>query len=208
MSQAIKLVLFDMDNVLYGYDRHSRAARLSEFSGGKVDDICREIWDNGFEHLGDSGTLSRAEYLQAFGNRIGYPLSLEEWLDARRFSTKPDAAMLEIVDRLRCTVEIAILTNNTELVTDHLDFLCPELRPLFGSKIYASARFKTAKPNTECFRRCLDEFGISPEATLFVDDLNENVVGARNAGLIAHHFTSPDRFLSELSRFGFQLEYL
>lgn len=206
MLQAIKLVLFDMDNVLCAYDRHSRAARLAEFSGGEADHIYREIWETGFEQLGDSGTLSRAEYLQAFGNRIGYSLSLDEWLEARRFSTKPDAAMLEIVDRLRRIVEVAILTNNTELVTDHLDFLCPELRPLFGSKIYASARFKTAKPDTDCFRRCLDELGISPEATLFVDDLNENVIGARNAGLFAHHFTSPDQFRSELSRFGFQLE--
>ena len=55
--------------------------------------------------------------------------------------------MLEVVRQLRNSVEIAILTNNTGLVADHIDFLCPELRPLFNRRIYTSAKFNSAKPD-------------------------------------------------------------
>ncbi|WP_249151515.1 HAD family phosphatase [Bradyrhizobium liaoningense] len=202
MAEKIELVLFDMDNVLCTYDAHARASRLAEFSGGTAADIYRAIWGSGFERLGDNGTLSRQEYLRAFGERIGHALSLADWLEARRVSMTPDPAMLEIAERLRGYVDVAVLTNNTELVVDHIDVLCPELRPLFGSRLYASARFRAAKPDVACYRRCLAALGARPEAVLFVDDLAENVAGAREAGLHGHHFRSVEGLQTELKRHG------
>ncbi|MGY8686013.1 HAD family phosphatase [Bradyrhizobium sp. UFLA05-153] len=202
MAEKIELILFDMDNVLCAYDRHARAARLAEISGNTAENIYQAIWESGFERLGDDGTLSRREYLSAFGERIGHPLSLAEWLDARRTSMTPDHAMLGVVSHLRRSIDAAVLTNNTELVVDHIDLLSPELRPLFGSRLYASARFRAAKPEVACYRRCLAELGVRPEAVLFIDDLAENVAGAREAGLHGHHFTSVGGFQAELKRYG------
>jgi putative hydrolase of the HAD superfamily len=102
--------------------------------------------------------------------------------------------MLGIADRLRMTVDIAVLTNNTTLVADHIDTLLPDLRPLFGSRIYTSAQFKTAKPDPRCYRLCLSELQVAPENVLFVDDLAANVAGAREAGLFAHHYNSVESF--------------
>jgi HAD superfamily hydrolase (TIGR01509 family) len=194
VSHKIECILFDMDNVLCRYDRSVRVARLSEISGKPADNIHRVIFESGFESLGDCGALAADEYLSGFGHRIDYPLTLAEWLDARRLASGADPAMLELVRRLRGSVEVAVLTNNPELVADHIDVLCPELRPLFGRHIYASARFKTAKPDVICYERCIAELRINPDAVLFVDDLPENVIGARAAGLHAHHFTSIDEF--------------
>ncbi|MBW7973998.1 HAD family phosphatase [Bradyrhizobium sp. BR 10289] len=191
-----------MDNVLCDYDRGKRVACLAELSGSTSAFIHEAIWGSGFELLGDSGTLDTADYLRGFGERIGYPLSLEEWVEARRRSMQADRAMLEIVRRLRETVDIAILTNNTTLVADHIDTLLPELRPLFGSKIYASARFKTAKPDPHCYRLCLSELQAEPKTVLFVDDLAANVAGARKAGLLAHHHSSVETFRQALSEYG------
>ncbi|WP_441239186.1 HAD family hydrolase [Bradyrhizobium sp. 930_D9_N1_4] len=183
-----------MDNVLCDYDRGKRVACLAELAGVDGDSVHKAIWESGFEHLGDSGALDAADYLRGFGERIGYPLSLDEWVEARRRAMQADCAMLEIARRLRETVDIAVLTNNTTLVADHIDTLLPELRPLFGSKIYASARFKTAKPDPRCYRLCLSELNVKPETVLFVDDLATNVAGAREAGLVGHHHTSVDVF--------------
>src|SRR5438067_6512058 len=160
-----------MDNVLCDYDRGKRVACLAELAGATSDVIHKAIWDSGFELLGDSGTLDAADYLRGFGKRIGYPLSLDEWVEARRRSMQVDRAMLEIAGSLRKTVDIAVLTNNTTLVADHIDTLLPDLRPLFGSKIYTSTQFKTAKPDPRCYRLCLSELQAAPETVLFVDDL-------------------------------------
>jgi putative hydrolase of the HAD superfamily len=200
VTDEIKLVLFDMDNVLCDYDRGKRVAHLAELAGATRESVYKAIWETGFEPLGDSGALDPTDYLRGFGQRIGYPLSLEEWVEARRRSMKADRAMLEIADRLRETVDIAVLTNNTTLVADHIDTLLPELRPLFGPKIYTSAQFKAAKPDPRCYRLCLSELQAAPTTVLFVDDLAANVTGAREAGLFAHHHTSVQAFKQALSR--------
>ena len=202
VTGQIKLVLFDMDNVLCEYDRAKRVAWLAKVAGTTSESVHKAIWDSGFELLGDSGTLDAADYLRGFGERIGYPLTLDEWIEARRRSMQADHAMLEIAGRLRQTVDIVVLTNNTTLVTDHIAALLPELPPLFGSRIYASARFKTAKPDPRCFRLCLSELDVKPESVLFVDDLMANVAGAREAGLFAHHHTSVEAFRRALSEHG------
>jgi putative hydrolase of the HAD superfamily len=201
MVEKIDFILFDMDNVLCRYDRWARAARLAEISGNTKDEIHRAIWESGFERSGDDGTLTSAQYLQGFGRRIGYPLTLDEWLDARRASTEPDHDMLDVVRQLRASVEIAVLTNNSELVADHIDVLCPDLRPLFEQRIYASARFGAAKPDVACYQRCLAELRVRPETVLFVDDLAENVMGAKSAGLHAHHFISVEAFRKSLGNY-------
>ena len=202
MTDQIKLVLFDMDNVLCDYDRGKRVACLAELAGTSSDAVYKAIWETGFELLGDSGALDTSDYLRGFGERIGYPLSLDEWVEARRRSMTADRAMLEIAGRLRETVDIAVLTNNTTLVADHIETLLPELRPLFGSRIYTSAQFKAAKPDPLCYRLCLSKLQATPQTVLFVDDLPENVAGAREAGLFAHRHTSVQAFRQALSEHG------
>lgn len=202
MTDKIELVLFDMDNVLCNYDRGKRVAYLAGLAGTSSERVHKAIWESGFEYLGDSGALDAADYLRGFGERIGYPLSLDEWVEARRRSMKADLAMLEMVGGLRGSVEIAVLTNNATLVADHIDTLLPELRPLFGSKIYTSAQFKAAKPDPQCYRLCVAELQLKPETVLFVDDLAANVAGAREAGLFAHHHTSLAALNQALSGYG------
>ena len=202
VTDPIKLVLFDMDNVLCQYDRTKRVARLAELAGSASEFVHAAIWDSGFEALGDCGALDAADYLRGFGERIFYPLSLDEWVEARRRAMQANDAMLEIAAGFRKTVDIAVLTNNTTLVADHIDTLLPELRPLFGSRIYASAQFKTAKPDPRCYRLCLSELQVAPETVLFIDDLAQNCAGAREAGLLAHHHTTPEALRQALSKHG------
>jgi len=202
VTDAIKLVLFDMDNVLCQYDRAKRVAHLAELAGSTSEFVHAAIWESGFEALGDCGALDAADYLRGFGERIAYPLSLDEWVEARRRSMRANNAVLDMAASLRETVDIAVLTNNTTLVADHIDTLLPELRPLFGSRIYASARFKTAKPDPRCYRLCLSELQVAPETALFIDDLAQNVAGAKEAGLLAHHHTTPEALRQALMKYG------
>jgi putative hydrolase of the HAD superfamily len=115
---------------------------------------------------------------------------------------RADHAMLELARQLSDKVDIAVLTNNTTLVGEHIDTLLPELRPLFGSQIFSSAQFKAAKPDPQCYRRCLSALGMKAATALFVDDLPADVAGAREAGLFAHCHTSVEAFRQALSGHG------
>ncbi len=185
------VVLFDMDDVLCTYRRPIRAAYLARLANTTTEAVMQAVFGSGFEALSDAGFLDTAAYLRGFGERIGYSLTQQEWLDARRAAMVPRPEVLEIVRQVSGRARVAVLTNNPALVSDHIDELFPELPPLFGPHVYTSAGFRAVKPSPQCYRRCLAALGAKPTEVLFVDDLYENVAGATAAGLHAVRYRSP-----------------
>jgi putative hydrolase of the HAD superfamily len=189
-----------MDDVLCDYSRDARVAHLASVADCSTEHIYASVFHSGFEAEGDAGTMDTAAYLEEFGRRIGYELSLDEWVEARRAGTRARGDVLDMVRRL--TVRSAVLTNNSMLVIDHIDRILPELPGVFGGRLFASAGFKAAKPDAACFHRCLDALGALPEETVFFDDLQENVDGAIRAGLRAHQYVSPELLSDTLRGYG------
>src|SRR5690606_11098017 len=58
------------------------------------------------------------------------------------------------------------------------------------------------KPDQEIYRLHAETFGLTPAATLFVDDSTANVEGARTAGWNAVLYTDPEVFRADLERYG------
>ncbi len=197
--QPPSLVLFDMDGVLCAYSIRARAGHLARLSGSTPQAVYDAIWASGLEARGDDGTLGAEAYLRGCGERIGYRLTLDDWLDARRTAMAARPEVLDLVRRVRARARVAVLTNNSTLIADHIARLLPELPPLFGTAIFASAGLRAVKPEAACYHRCLAALGVAPGDALFVDDHAENVAGAERAGLLAHHYISPQA-LAELLR--------
>ena len=198
----VSLVLFDMDNVLCRYDRAVRVAHLSRLCGRSPGEVEAAIWGSGFEALGDAGAIGAEDYLRGFGARLGCALTLEEWLAARKAAMAPAREVLDLVRAVRARARVAVLTNNSTIVRDRIDDFLPELRPLFGEAVFASAGFRLAKPDPEIYRRCLAALGTAPAETLFVDDLAENVAGAERAGLRGHRYTEVQPLAAVLAQHG------
>jgi HAD superfamily hydrolase (TIGR01509 family) len=194
----ISLVLFDLNGVIYRYDRAARIDFLSSVSGVPADDVRRAIWDSGFEDSGDAGVLDAPAYLRGFGACIGYDISEAEWVAVQQAAVTPIAATVALLSRIRSGVASAVLTNNNLLVRRHFATLYPEIAALVGNRAFVSAEFGARKPDPEAYRRCLVRLGLEPAAVLFVDDGRANVAGAKQAGLHAHHYTNPEDLASDL----------
>jgi glucose-1-phosphatase len=199
---TISAVIFDLDDVLCTYDRGAHISHIASLAGKTSEEVYEAIWGSGFDSEADAGLFDADDYLRGFKERIGYPLSRGEWLAGRKLTTVPNLGVLDLVSAIKRNTKIGLLTNNTSLVTDYLDDFLPALRPLFGSNIYASATLKAAKPSPESFLRCLSKLGIESERTLFVDDQESNVEGARNTGLHGHRYTSEKLLAEALTQYG------
>lgn len=200
--RKISLVLFDMHDVLCRYGRAARIADLSRLSGKPEDEIYTAIWESGFETDADSGRLDTETYLKGFGQRLGYPITLAEWLANRKLATVPMPESLKILEQVKAKTKVAVLTNNHILVREHLDVLFPQLFALCGENSYVSAQFGAAKPEAQAYLRCVAAAGAVPEETLFIDDSKTNVDGAIKAGLAGHLFTSAQRLSATLKTYG------
>jgi len=54
--------------------------------------------------------------------------------------------------------------------------------------VVLSCELGVVKPDRAIYERCLEEVGVDPGRTLFVDDLRENLVAAQALGLLTLHF--------------------
>jgi HAD superfamily hydrolase (TIGR01509 family) len=198
----IELVLFDLNGVLYQYDRAARIDALAAVSGLGADAIKAAVWDSGFEDSGDAGALDAAGYLHGFGATIGYDLSEADWVAALRAAIAPIPSALALLNRIRSTVACAVLTNNNLLVQKHFAAVYPEVAERVGNRAFVSAEFGTRKPDPDVYRACLARLGADPKAALFIDDNKANVDGAQSAGLSGYHSAGPDDLEVELRKQG------
>ena len=203
----ISLILFDLNGVLYRYDRAVRIGALASVCGVGPDAIEAAIWDSGFEDSGDAGALTADAYLRGFAARLGHPLlgralSEADWVAALRASISPIPVALALLARIRTGVTAGVLTNNNLLVLRHFQALYPAVAARVGKNACVSAEFGARKPDPDAYRGCLARLGVSPPATLFIDDSKANVAGAVAAGLAAHHTTGAEDLEAALQGFG------
>ena len=202
MNEPLHCVLFDLDGVLADYDRQARVTHLAALLGATSAAVHAAIYESGIEEAGDSGALDTDAYLAALGDRLGSPVPVHAWVEARRIATRARPDVLELAARLHGRVALGLLTNNGHLMAEALPNIVPELFPLFAGRAYAAARFGAAKPAAPAYLGCLAEIGATPARTLFIDDSLANVEGARAAGLHAHHFQDLARLRQTLLAFG------
>jgi putative hydrolase of the HAD superfamily len=185
----VSLLLLDLDGVLYDFAPERRLDHLAQLSARDPASIHAAIWGSDFERAAEAGAYtSGADYLRAFNERLGMELTLAQWIDARVAAMTPRPRMLATVESLRARIPVAVLTNNGMLVRETLPQLVPELWALLGERIHVTAEFCARKPDPRVFERVASAYGCRPETVLFVDDDEENVQGARLAGLQAYLF--------------------
>jgi glucose-1-phosphatase len=200
-----ELVIFDMDDVLCHYDLGRRLRHLASLADTTARDVRAAIWDSGFEELADAGGFADPDiYIAEFGQRLGYPITKSQWIEARRMAMIPKLDVLGLAAKISKQVHVAIYTNNGPLVKHHLSELFPEAAAIFSLK-FCSFEFGTKKPDPESFTRLTTVLGKKPEVCWFIDDKKSNVQGARLAGLRGHHFTQFDLLAAEAAQLGFEL---
>ncbi|WP_053096170.1 HAD family hydrolase [Frateuria defendens] len=188
----IRLVLFDLDDVLVDYSRETRVHHLAAALGCAPAAVHAAIYESGIETAADAGRLDAAAYLAALGDYLGRPVQAEDWVAARRAATRARPELVALAQALDARAGLGLLTNNGHLLTANLPRIVPELFPLFEGRAYASAQFQAAKPDLAVYLRCLEAIGAEPARTLFIDDNAANVEGARQAGLHGHRYTGLD----------------
>jgi len=65
-----------------------------------------------------------------------------------------------------------------------------------------SHRLGMAKPDAAIYRHAAEGLGVKPEEILFVDDREENIAGARAAGMVAIQYGEHGAFVAEMRQAG------
>lgn len=104
-----------------------------------------------------------------------------------------DERMLRLVDRVRAEGVVTALATNQQSYRGGFMLANLPYDEHFDHQFH-SFRVGLAKPDPAYFTHIVDTLGIAPEETVFVDDMEANVRGARRAGLRAVHFSGTDTY--------------
>lgn len=197
------LVIFDLDDTLIDFRREARLAALSGFAKLPAAHIHDAIWGSDFERAAECDAHASGEdYLRGFNSRIGARLTRAQWVAARAVAMRVRPRMLELLAAVRERTAVALLTNNGALLRESLPELVPEICALIPERLHASHEFGARKPEPEVFRRLLARYDVAPARALFIDDVDEFVMGAKAAGLAAIRYVDEAQVRAELVRLG------
>jgi HAD superfamily hydrolase (TIGR01509 family) len=201
-ARPFDLIVFDLDETLVDFVPARRLEYLANLTGLAPERIHASIWGSDFEHSAEQGAYASGDaYLAGFNEHLGFELTRDQWIAARRAAMRVRHDVLALATELRQHFELALLTNNGALLRESLPVLVPEICTLIH-RLHASCDFGARKPDPEVFTRLVRRYGIAPARALFIDDHQEFVVGARDAGLATIHFQSADQLRASLRAMG------
>ena len=138
-------------------------------------------------HDWQEGRISPGEWHKHLMRRLKLPLSYEEFRDAWNRVLDPEPILSEdLFVRLAARCRLALLSN-----TDPIHVACLEesfaLGRHFPVRIY-SCKVGASKPSPVIYGAALDALGVCAQEALYIDDVEEFVLAAKQVGLDAIQF--------------------
>jgi putative hydrolase of the HAD superfamily len=143
------------------------------------------------------GRISPAQFHERIRSLSAVPLT-DEAIDHAWNALLGDlpAERWNILEKAARTYRTFLLSNTNAI---HLPYYFGQIQKIYGTfgythlfeKTYFSFELGLRKPNAEIFKFVLEDAGIRPEETMFIDDFIENIDTARLMGFQTIHLKAP-----------------
>lgn len=180
----IRVVLFDLGNVLVNLGDSQRFAEIFQIDATKESDM----WDKWLRSPSvkafDKGQISLEAFASSLLKEVGSQQPIEDFITT--FTDWPiglfDGAH-ELLAKIPASYHRAVLSNTNDA---HWGRILDEMK-LSGCfhTYFASHQMGMVKPDEDIFDRVINELNVAPDSILFLDDNVLNVKSARKLGIVA-----------------------
>lgn len=189
---AIKNIIFDLGGVIINLDMPKTIQEFNLLSNMPFQDIYTQHSQTAIFDQFDKGHISEDDFFNFLLPFMTSKTDREKMLRAwnAMLLDFPEHRLDELL-KLKKQYRLFLLSNTNEThVTEFEKHLFEStgyknLEPFF-EKVYYSCRMGMRKPDPEIFLHVLNENGLTPEETLFIDDTQKHVNGALSCGIQAH----------------------
>lgn len=193
----IKNVVFDYGQVMIKYDPHYIVSRYIENTEDR-ELLERVVFDRIYHDRLDYAGITDEFAVSDIKRRLPERLheDAEKLYYAWIYNIPPIVGMAELVTEIKekFGVRVFLLSNISSHFVKHKDEM-PQL-PLFEKCIF-SCEYKVVKPDRRIYEILTSECDIKAEETLFIDDSEKNIKGARDFGLSGYVFDGDVQKLRE-----------
>ena len=202
----IKNIIFDLGGVIIDLDYYRTLQAFSNLGALEFDKVFTLSKQDHILDQYDTGKISSAEFRSALMQKLNITLSDAEFDSAwNAMLVGIPQARLDFLKNLKEKYKLILFSNTNAIHLKEVLNICKRQNGLnsFGNhfhKEYYSHILGRRKPDPEAFKTILLENNLNANETLFVDDLLQNILSAREVGLYALYFT-PDKTLADISKF-------
>ncbi len=199
---TINAVIFDIGNVLLTFDYTVAEKEILKHTCKEAPPPQKDLHPLRMEH--ETGLISRADFVQAVRNAFAHDGPEDHFLDIWSRIFEVNTPMVEWARSLHGKTPLYLLSNigciHHEHIFEEYDFFSS----LFCDGVY-SYKAGVMKPDRRIFEIARAQFDVDSSATLYIDDLLENVQAAEAAGFVAHHYDPArhDHFAEQVGKYSF-----
>lgn len=190
MISGVRHIIFDLGGVLLNIDY---AATEKAFEALGVNDFRErysQLSQNTFFDDWETGKLGREEFILGMRTASGNDTLTDEQILNAWNAMLLDFPLrrLQLLQQLRNHYDLFLLSNTNEIHEAAFNALLMKTCGFnsiahFFDKVYLSHRVGARKPGKEIFQQILDENGLQPEHTLFIDDSPQHIETANSLGI-------------------------
>jgi glucose-1-phosphatase len=204
--QLIKTILFDFGNVLAFFDHQRAVQRLLPHTDLSAEQIVALMYSDHLEDRYERGEVTTDEVFAIACERGGLRCSQKEFVAAFCDIFWPNPPMVELIPRLKRKGYRLVLASNTNAA--HYEAYSAAFKDTLAhfDGIAVSHEARARKPHAKFFEHAHALAKCERNECLFVDDLIDNVIGAREFGWNGVHYTKFDVLIPALRVAGVRVD--
>jgi putative hydrolase of the HAD superfamily len=193
-------IVFDLGGVVFNWQPDAIINSVCDDADTR-NLVRREI----FEHADwvelDRGTIALQQAIDRGAIRTGLPVALiERLLAAVPLFLTPIQATIELIHDLYGTTNRLFVLSNMHLASIAYLEERHGIWDMFDG-IVISSRVQMVKPEHRIYEYLLRRYQLEPAATVFIDDMAENLAAASSLGIRTIRFIDSDQCAHELEKF-------
>ena len=186
-------LIFDLGGVLLKIDFNRGLENFSKLFNVSKDDILVKIENAQFLDLFETGEITPQEFRQSVRNL--FKSSNDNSITDSQIDNAWNSIICEfIIENLNIVLKLnqskrLFLLSNTNQIHEQkiLEILNNQTKNInfdvYFEKVYMSHHIGLRKPNTKIYKLVIEENDLYPKNTIFIDDVKQNILGAKKLEL-------------------------
>ncbi|TNF39629.1 MAG: HAD family phosphatase [Bacteroidetes bacterium] len=185
----IKNIIFDLGKVLLNLDFNASIAAFQQL--GLKNDVLdnKQAYSDPVFYELEVGKVTPAEFCNRVRKVLNNSAATDSQIEDAWYSMILDipANRVKVVQELSKNYNVYLFSNTNQI---HIDRLHRAFKaehgidfPSLFVKDFYSHEINARKPDLISYQKVIELSGINPEESIFIDDLEKNIVGAQQSGL-------------------------
>ena len=199
----LSTIIFDLGGVLINLDVNRSVESFASLSGLSGEEVYSKFIDDEWSYAFEKGEIDAPTFRNEVRKSLNTDLS-DKQIDASWNAMLLELPLirLQMIAGLRDKFQTFILSNTNAI---HVETFNNKVATItdgghisdYFDKVYYSHELGMRKPDAEIFSHVIQANNLKPSETLFIDDMEINIRGAKSVGLRTVHLSDQD-YLIEL----------